>query len=351
MIAVSLFREVGCSVRRFFKIREDQFPRDVQNLWPIWIGEYAKIKAWSDKRCFERRMALGQKYVFPVIGTHKPAQVASEDVVKCMEIAMKNTVHTHLKVLVALSQFFRWCTTKGLLNPNRRLPTDIDLIEPYLGMRLRTPISHHPAIDWREVPRFIASLTEESTVTSRALLFLILTASRLQSVVEAQWKEFDFSYSEWNVPASHMKGKQGNNRPHEVPLSVQAVRLLQAIRPVQVHGDALVFTKTGNTLSGTALRKLIRKLDEDSLRNGGNGFRDVAHDNRVAVTHGFRAAFATWAQETGEDVSVIELCLAHVDSTDKHNGAYRRGRMMQRRRLLLQRWANYCFSEVRCLRG
>lgn len=347
MFVGSLFRVVRFSVRKLLQVRKDRFPENVKHLWPIWIDEYSKLKAWSDKRRFERRMSLGEKYVFPVIGSHKPTQVVAEDVVQCMEIAMNNTVHMHLKVLVALSQFFRWCTTKGLMNPNRRLPTDIDLIEPYLGMRLRTPISHHPAIDWREVPRFIASLSKERTVSSRALLFLILTASRLQSVVEAQWKEFDFSYSEWNVPASHMKGKQGNNRPHEVPLSVQAVKLLQAIRPVQVHGDALVFTKTGNSLSGTALRKLIRKLDEDSLRNGGNGFRDVSHDNRVAVTHGFRAAFATWAQETGEDVSVIELCLSHVDSTDKHNGAYRRGRMMQRRRLLLQRWANYCFSGVR----
>ena len=168
----------------------------------------------------------------------------------------------------------------------------------------------------------------------------------LRELTKTRSPGFGSSYLEWNVPASHMKGKQGNNRPHEVPLSAQAVKLLQAIRPVQVHGEDLVFTKTGNSLSGTALRKLIRKLDEDSLKKGGNGFRDVSHDNRVAVTHGFRAAFATWAQETGEDVSVIELCLSHVDSTDKHNGAYRRGRMMQRRRLLLQRWANYCFSEV-----
>ena len=147
MFAVSFLREVEFSVRKLFKFSDEKIPRDIQSLWPIWIEEYSKLKAWSDKRWFERRMALGQKYIFPVIGAHKPAQVASEDVVQCMEIAMKNTVHTHLKVLVALSQFFRWCTTKGLMNPNRRLPTDIDLIEPYLGMRLRTPISHHPAID------------------------------------------------------------------------------------------------------------------------------------------------------------------------------------------------------------
>ena len=143
-----------------------------------------------------------------------------------------------------------------------------------------------------------------------------------------------------------MKGRQGNNRPHDVPLSFQAINLLSAVYTKDSNSDDLIFSSTGKPLSGMALRKVIRKLDAKMISSGFSGFRDESQSNRVAVTHGFRAAFATWAQESEEAISVIEHCLAHVDSTDKHNGAYRRGRMIGQRKELLQRWADYCFSQV-----
>lgn len=261
---------------------------------------------------------------------------------------MRNTQQTHLKALVALSQFLRWCTAKKLLNPNNRLPTDIDLIEPYLGTRLRNPGGHHPSIDWRDIPLFVSLLVKEKCPSANALLFTILTVSRLQSVSQAQWKEVNMSILEWQIPPSHMKGKQGHNRPHEVPLSGQAINLLKSLSHSRFNGgETLIFSATGKELSGTALRKLIRKLDRIAQEQGHCGFRDPLQDDRVAVTHGFRASFATWAQETEEDMSVVERCLSHVDPNDRYHGAYRRGQMIQQRRKLLQAWADYCYSAVK----
>lgn len=317
---------------------------EIEKLWPIWINEYTKLKAWTDKDAYQRRFALGKKYVFPVIGSIKPNQVTIQNVVSCLELVLMSTKQSHWKVLVALSQFLRWCATQDLLDPTKRLPTDIELIEPYFGVRLRSQGGHHPAVDWREVPRFISLLVQEKTIGAKALLFVILTTSRLQSVSQAQWKEINLFLKEWQIPASHMKGKQGNNRPHEVPLSSQAMALLQSIRNSHLKGEDLIFSATGSELSGSSLRKAIRKIDQKSIGLGIPGFRDSSQNNRVAVTHGFRASFATWAQEIGADMSVVEFCLAHCDSNDRHNGAYRRGSMINQRRLLLQAWADFCFS-------
>lgn len=117
----------------------------IKELWPIWINEYTNLKTWTDKHAYQRRYALGEKYIFPIIGSHKPNQISIRNIVDCLELAMQNTQQTHLKVLIALSQFLRWSTAKQLRDPNNRLPTDIELIEPYLGSRLRKPCGHHPS--------------------------------------------------------------------------------------------------------------------------------------------------------------------------------------------------------------
>ena len=234
---------------------------------------------------------------------------------------------------------------KKLYDAKHRLPTDIELIEPFLGIRLRPTEGHHPAVDWRDIPHFVSFLYREQSVSSKALLFAILTASRSQTVREACWGEIKFSLSEWQIPAKHMKGKQGNNQPHVVPLSNQALQLLRSMRPQE--NNTLIFSSTGSPLSGTALRKVIHKLDSKAHELGTKGFRDIHQNNRIVVPHGFRATFATWAQENEEDLTVVELCLAHRDSSDRNKGAYRRGRMMKQRQQLLQRWADYCFSAIK----
>ena len=313
----------------------------ISKLWPVWISEYSKLKLWSDPQAYAKRMALGVKYVFPVAGALKPYQLSTFNVVDILESALRVTKQTHTKVLIALSQFLRWCVSKNLIQSTQRLPTDLTLLEPVLGMRLRVKGGHHPAVDWRDVPRFVSKLRRERSEGARALLFAVLTTCRAQSVCMAEPGEFNIALSEWNIPALHMKGKQGNNQPHDVPLSRQALSLIKQRLKDQ---GRLLFTATGNPLSSAALRKVIRKLDAASVAAGTSGFRDPSQNGRVAVTHGFRAAFATWAQETGQDMSVVERCLAHVDPLDRHQGAYRRGTMLARRRELLQAWADYCFS-------
>ena len=338
----TLVSKITSTTEAFQNTRESS----VETLWPLWIQEYSELRAWSDKQAFQRRFSLGIKYVFPIVGTLHPAQITTNEVVACLKLSLAATTQTHWKVLVALSQFLQWCTANQLYDANKRLPTDIKLVEPYLGMQLHKEGGHHPAIDWRDVPKFISLLLQETSISSKALLFVVLTVSRLQSVSSAQWSEINLTQSEWQIPASHMKGKQGHNRPHDVPLSSQAINLLNSLRSPKPENESnLIFTTTGHQLSGTALRKAIKRINKKALNQGLNEFRDSTQRNRIVVTHGFRAAFATWAQENGADMSVVEYCLAHKDPTDKHNGAYRRGRLSQQRRSLLQQWANYCFSD------
>lgn len=64
----------------------------------------------------------------------------------------------------------------------------------------------------------------------------------------------------------------------------------------------------------------------------------------AAVPHGFRSTFRDWSSEcTDSPREVAEMALAHAIG-DKVEGAYRRGDLFDKRRLLMERWAAFCMD-------
>jgi integrase len=119
------------------------------------------------------------------------------------------------------------------------------------------------------------------------------------------------------------------HREHRVPLSPRALAILQEMQPARLtdDGNAYVFLgpRPGKPLSNMAFLMLLRRMGLDDL-----------------TVHGFRATFKTWASErTSFQNEIVEAALAHVIG-DKVEQAYRRGDMFERRRRLMQSWADYC---------
>ena len=157
-----------------------------------------------------------------------------------------------------------------------------------------------------------------------AFEFPVLTAARSGEVRGARWAEIDMDAAVWTVPGERMKA----GREHRVPLSDRALAVLDSARQ---HADSasLVFpTATGRMPSQTGMAKLLRKVGID------------------AVPHGFRSSFRDWAAECTEAPrEVCELALAHVNS-DRVETAYRRSDLFERRRTLIQQWADYLAVEA-----
>jgi len=122
----------------------------------------------------------------------------------------------------------------------------------------------------------------------------------------------------WTVPADRMKG----GKEHRVPLSPRAIEVIKA----QPAGTYL-FTggKEGAPLSNMAMLELLRRMGRDDL-----------------TVHGFRSTFRDWAAEhTNFPNEVVEMALAHSVS-DKVEAAYRRGDLFDKRRRLMDAWAEFC---------
>src|SRR5262245_34062080 len=146
-------------------------------------------------------------------------------------------------------------------------------------------VRHHPALDYREIPAFIAESQAQSGVAARALEFLILNVCRTADVIGVygradkpplRWSDIDFKEQVWAIPKS-----KASAMPHKKPLSGRSMEILAEMRRYRLDPTVVFVSldRPGQALSASGLRSTLNKAMER---------------NDITV-HGFRATFKTWA--------------------------------------------------------
>lgn len=181
-------------------------------------------------------------------------------------------------------------------------------------------VLHHPALDFRDVPTFMANLRANDSISARALEFTVLCAARTGEVLGAKFNEFDLQDCVWQVPAERMKAGQ----EHRVPLPPRAAAIIVEMSEIRLNDYVFPGGKRGKPLSNMALLMLLRGLQPG------------------ITVHGFRSTFKDWASETTSFPDHIsEMVLAHA-SADKVRAAYARSDLFRKRRELMDEWAKHC---------
>jgi len=164
-------------------------------------------------------------------------------------------------------------------------------------------------------------------VVAEGLRFLALTALRPGEVRGLLWTDIDMDKAMLTIPASRMK----MGRIHRVPLSTQAMTVIERIRPLNGHRN-LVFS---------SVRKPGFPMSENTLNLG------IQRMGFQATSHGMRSTFSTIANESlNFKREVIEAALAHLDG-NKVAAAYNRTDYFNERIRLMQWWANFLDSSAR----
>ena len=185
--------------------------------------------------------------------------------------------------------------------------------------------AHLRSLPYHEVGSALETVeaSQASIPAKLCFRFLILTASRSGEARGASWDEIDMQGQEWRIPSERMK----SGIEHRVPLSRQALELLGAASALRDE-DGLVFPspmKSGSPMSDMTLTKILRST----------GLAERA------TVHGFRSSFKNWTlEQTDTPWAVSEAALAHTlgNSTEQ---AYARSDLFERRRPLMQQWADY----------
>jgi integrase len=255
--------------------------------------------------------------LFPEIGATPIAELTAPALLAALRNVEQRGAHdlSH-RVLQVSGQVFRYGIATGRCE--RDLSKDLrGALAPHKG-------KHQAAISAEELPGLLRAIDGYAELgdrrTSLALRLLALTFVRTSELIEAKWTEFDLDAAIWVVPAQRMKMKT----EHVVPLSRQAVELLQELRTLG-GGSSYVFPgrNPDKPISNNTMLFALYRLGYKGKMTG----------------HGFRSVASTTLNEAGFRGDVVERQLAHSERNEIR-GAYNRAEYLPERRAMMQQWGD-----------
>jgi len=287
----------------------------------------AKRPGWKSAKHAGQWVATLQTYAYPAIGDLDVSAIDTEHVLAILKPIWTAKHETATRLRQRIEAVLDAAAARKLRSGENpaRWKGHLDKLLSAIPKARR--VQHHKALPWQELPEFMAELRQRQTISAKALQFTILTAVRTGETTGARWDEIDLDAALWLIPASRMKAV----REHRVALSAQAVALLRSLP--RREDEPLVFPggRKGRPLSNMAMLELLR-----GMRPG-------------LTVHGFRSTFRDWVSEaTNFNPEIAERALAHrvVNATE---AAYSRSDLLERRRDLMQAWADYCTGAGRVI--
>lgn len=276
-----------------------------------WTPDHAQ-RLW-------RRLEL---YAFPELANRPISDIKTPELITLLrKLEKRDKLETNYRLAQTFNVIFRFAVHSGLIEQNPA--SDLrGVLTPY-------QTTNFPTIKAEELPTFFVALhkVETSLQNKIAVMLLMLTFLRPGELRKSEWLDIDFEEQIWVIPAERMKMR----RPHTVPLSTQALSLLQQLKELTGHGDFLFPSQQRRKnpyMSENTINHVLKRM----------GYKDKL------VGHGFRALASTTLNEQSDfGKDAIEVQLSHKDA-DKIRGAYNRAEYMAERKAMMQWWGNFLES-------
>ncbi|MEJ1157376.1 tyrosine-type recombinase/integrase [Prosthecomicrobium sp. N25] len=292
----------------------------VDNSFEAIAGElFEKLKREGRAEATLSKREWLMRLVRPRLGSRPIHEISAREVLEVLrEVEGKGFHETAIRLRSAIGSVFRYAIAIGRAEND---PTGA------LRGALTTPrVKHRAAVtDPKGLGPLLQAIDgyQGQPATKVALQLLALLVPRPGELRLAKWEEFDLEAKVWSIPAARTKMR----RPHKIPLPRQAIEILEEYREVARRSD-LVFAGT------TSAQKPI---SENTLNQA---LRRIGFGPDQMTSHGFRATFATIANESGLwHADAIERQLAHVEQNAIRR-AYARGEFWDERVRMMQWWAD-----------
>lgn len=260
--------------------------------------------------------------IYPAIGDMPIADIEAPHIADAMrKIADRGALDIAKRSHQTIGQIFRYAIANDKNGTVKRNPaSDIkpsDIIKPRQK-------ENYARVDLKELPALLRAIdnSEARPVTRIAIKLMALTFVRTSELIEAKWSEFDLDGKEWRIPPERMKMKS----PHIVPLAIQAIDLLNTLKPLTGHTEYLFNNQNDYTkpMSNNTILKALERMGYKGRMTG----------------HGFRGIASTSLHEQGYDHQHIEIQLAH-SARDAVSAAYNHALYIPQRTAMMQSWADY----------
>ena len=280
----------------------------------------ANIPRWRNGKHVASWVQTLERHAMPTLGNTSLGRIDRGAVLQVLTPIWTTRPETARRVRQRMRTVFRWAMAHGFMEANPAGEAIDGALPPMPKVK-----AHLRALPYQDVQAALkaVALSQASISSKLCFRFLVLTAARSGEARGAAWDEIDLHSQEWRIPSQRMKA----GMEHRVPLSRQALDLLGEASALR-DATGLVFPsplKPGSPMSDMTLTKVLRSV----------GFAERA------TVHGFRSSFKNWTlEQTDTPWAVSEAALAHFlgNATEQ---AYARSDLFERRRALMQLWADY----------
>ncbi|WP_425934615.1 integrase domain-containing protein [Aeromonas rivipollensis] len=256
-------------------------------------------------------------YVLPFIGSMPINQIRAPKVIEMLRPIEADGKHETVRRLCQrINEILDYSVNHGLLDAN-----------PCAAIRkvFKKPSKKHmPTLKPTELPMLMADIANGRLdhTTRCQIEWSLHTLVRPGESAGTRWDEIDFEARIWNIPADRMK----MDRPHRVPLTSQALSLLERMKPISGHRP-YVFPGYRDPLG-----HINNQSANAALKRLGYGGRLVAH--------GLRSLGSTTLNEQGFNPDAIEAALSHSDENEIRR-AYNRTDYFEQRVIMMNWWSNH----------
>ncbi|WP_395444168.1 tyrosine-type recombinase/integrase [Caulobacter sp. UC70_42] len=191
---------------------------------------------WRNEKHAKQWTSTLTTYAFPYMGALALDEIETKQVLAALQPIWIEKSETASRVRGRIEAVLDWATVQGHRSGENpaRWKGHLEMILP--AKSKVAPVTHHPALPYAEMPAFMKRLAGVNGIAARALEFTILTAARTGEVIGAESGEIDLKSGLWTIPAGRMKGQ----KEHRVPLSSQAVAILNGAKERAVDRGAAV---------------------------------------------------------------------------------------------------------------
>ncbi len=275
---------------------------------PTWTEDHAK-----------RIITRLENDIFPWLGKRPINEVTAPELLSALRrVEKRGTVDTAHRIMQNCGQIFRYAIATG--RAQRDVAADLrGALPPVKKGHLAT------IVDPKEIAKLLRAIEDYQGyfVTRCALRLAPLVFVRPGELRQAEWSEFNFETSEWRIPVGKMKMRE----LHIVPLSTQALAILEELKPLTGSGKYL-FPGVNNPQ---------RPMSDNTITCA---LRRLGYTSDEMTGHGFRAMASTLLNEQGWNRDAIERQLAHGER-NKIRAAYNYAEYLPERKRMMQAWADY----------
>lgn len=278
----------------------------------------SKKVEWKNSKHTAQWTNTIEQYANPFIGSKYLDEIDTQDILNILNPIWNTKTETASRLRGRIEWVLACATTRKFrdgLNP----ATWKGHLETILPKPSKvSPVKHHKALPYKDIPKFIEELGNKNCLSALALEFLILNANRSGEVINGLRHEIN-DENIWVIPSHRMKA----NREHRIPLGNRSLEILSIAKELDPTSPYM-FSKNHKPLTNMAMSMLLRNMKPN------------------ITIHGFRSTFRDWiAEETFHSPEVAEKALAHAVS-NQVEAAYRRGDLLEHRKRLMKDWEDYC---------